>query len=87
MGKECFTCKNKISIELMPEERAEMKAKNIANGERFKRVPEMIFQCAVTEKLISQVDPACEHYVDDETMVFIRKEISKTAKKLRNELK
>lgn len=86
MGKECFTCKNKISTELTKEERDEIKKQNIANGEHFKRVPEMIFHCKITGKQISQIDPACDDYSGDDFMVEIRKDISKTATKLRKEL-
>lgn len=86
MGKECFTCSNKISTELTDEQRKEMKEEAIAMGEKWPRIPEMIFHCKVSGKRISQIDPACEHYSDDADLVDIRKMLAKTAKKLREEL-
>ena len=86
MGKECFTCSNKISTELTNEQRKEMKEEAIARGEKWPRIPEMIFHCKVTGNRISQIDPACEHYSGDNFMESVRKDIAKTAKKLREEL-
>ncbi len=86
MGKECFTCSNKISTELTDEQRKEMKEEAIAMGEKWPRIPEMIFHCKVSGKRISQIDPACEHYSDDADLVDIQKMLAKTAKKLREEL-
>lgn len=86
MGKECFTCSNKISTELTNEHRKEMKEEAIARGEKWPTIPEMIFHCKVTNKRISQIDPACEDYSDDANLVDIRKIIAKTATKLRKEL-
>ena len=86
MGKECFTCSNKLSTELTQEQRKQMKEEAIAAGEKWPRIPEMIFHCKVSGKRISQIDPACEHYSDDADLVDIRKMIAKTATKLRKEL-
>ena len=86
MGKQCFTCANKISTELTKEERAKMRDEEKAKGVRFPRIPEMLFHCDVTKKQINQTDPACDDYIGDEFMEDIRKEISKTARKLRKEL-
>lgn len=85
MGKECFTCSNKIITKLTQEQRKEMK-ENIAKGEKWSRIPEMIFHCKVSGKRINQTDPACEHYLDDDDLVDMRKMIAKTATKLRKEL-
>lgn len=87
MKKECFTCANKISTELTDEQRKEMRTEAIARGEKWPRIPEMIFHCKVTGKRIKQIDPACESYSDDPVLVDVCKMISKTAKKLREELK
>ena len=86
MGKECFTCANKISTELTQEQRKTMKEEATARGEKWPRIPELIFHCKVTNKQISQIDPACEHYSDDADLVDIRRMISETATKLRKEL-
>lgn len=86
MGKECFTCSNKISTELTNEQRKEMKDEAIARGEKWPRIPEMMFHCKVTGNRISQIDPACEHYSGDNFMESVRKDIAKTAKKLREEM-
>jgi len=86
MKKECFTCSNKISTELTDEQRKKMKTEAIAAGEKWPRIPEMIFHCKVSGKQIRQIDPACEHYADDADLVDIRKMIAKTATKLRKEL-
>lgn len=87
MGKECFTCANKLSTELTQEERKEMRDAEKAKGVKFPRIPEMIFHCKVTGKRINQTDPACDDYQGDELMVDLRKQIAKTAKRLREELK
>jgi hypothetical protein len=86
MGKECFTCSNKISTELTNEQRKEMKEEAIARGKKWPRIPEMIFHCKVSGKQISQIDPACEHYSGNDMMESLRGDIAKTAKKLREEL-
>jgi len=86
MGKECFTCSNKISTELTNEQRKEMKEEAIARGEKWPHIPEMIFHCKVSGKRISQIDPACESYSDDKDLVDIRKMLAKSAKKLREEM-
>jgi hypothetical protein len=86
MGKECFTCSNKLSTELTQKQRKQMKEEAIEAGEKCLRIPEMIFHCKITGKRISQIDPACEHYSDDADLVDIRKMIAKTATKLRKEL-
>ena len=86
MGKECFTCSNKISTELTDGQRKEMRKEAIAMGEKWPRIPEMIFHCKVTGIRISQIDPACEHYSADADLVDIRKMLAETASKLRKEL-
>ena len=85
MKKECFTCSNKLSTELTQEQRKQMKEEATARGEKWPRIPEMIFHCKVTGNRISQINPACEHYSDDADLVDIRKMIAKTATKLRKE--
>lgn len=84
--KECFTCSNKLSTELTQEQRKQMKEEAVVRGEKWPRIPEMIFHCKVTGKRISQIDPACEHYSDASDLVEIRKMIAKTASKLRKGL-
>lgn len=86
MGKECFTCMNKLTTELTPEQRKQMREDEIKKGVKFPRIPELIFHCKITGKRISQIDPACEDYSDKPDMVDIKKMIAKTATKLRNEL-
>ena len=86
MKKECFTCNNKITTELTKEEREKIKQQNIAENNRFKSVPELIFHCKLTGKQISQIDPACDDYEGNNFMEDIRMDIAKTARKLRNEL-
>ena len=68
------------------EKRNEMKEEAIARGEKCPRIPEMIFHCKVTGNRVGQIDPACEHYSGDNFMESVRKDISKTAKKFREEL-
>lgn len=81
MGKECFTCGNKITTELSKED-----------GEKLRKErkslfrPTLIFHCGLDGREIKQVDPACEYYVANPEMVIIRKELSDTAKRLREEL-
>ncbi len=85
--KECFTCANKISRELSKEEREELQKQSIAaTGRKTLFIPEMEFTCKVTGKKISQIDPACDHYSGDTFMEGIRKDIAKTASKMRKEL-
>jgi len=86
MKKECFTCSNKISTELTNEQKKEMKEEAIARGEKWPRIPEMIFHCKVTGSRISQIDPACEYYSSDSLMESVRKDIAQTAKNLREEI-
>jgi len=86
MGKECFTCANKLSTELTQEQRKQMRIDEKAKGVKFPRIPELIFHCKITKKRISQIDSACEDYAANADMVDIRKMISKTATKLRKEL-
>ncbi len=86
MGKECFTCSYKCSEELAKEQRAEMYAEAKAKGVRLFRAPELVFHCSITGKKISQIDPACSDYSGDSFMENIRKDISKSARKLREEL-
>ena len=85
MGKECFTCSNKLSKELSAEEKKLIKEANIANNNPYERIPDMIFHCKVSGKQIKQTDPACNEYNPDDFMVRIRKDISNTARKLRKE--
>lgn len=87
MGKECFTCGNKISTELTQDQRKKMKAEAIADGVKFPRIPELIYHCDITKKRINQTDPACGDYKSNKVMEDIRIEITKTARKLRKELK
>lgn len=87
MGKECFTCAHKISRELSKEERDDLQRKHIEEtGRKSLLIPEMEFTCGVSGKKISQIDPACEYYSGDETLESIRKQLAKTARKLREEL-
>jgi hypothetical protein len=86
MGKECFTCRNKLSTKLTQEQRKQMRDKERAIGVKFPRIPGMIFHCKITRKRISQIDPACEYYSKDEDLADIRKIIAETATKLRKEL-
>lgn len=86
MKRQCFTCSNKESTELTQEQRKEMRNEEIAKGARFPRIPEMIFHCKVTGKRISQIDPACQSYNGDDNLLGVRKMISETASKLREEL-
>ena len=81
MKKECFTCKNKIVKELTKEEGLELKKKN----NLFRR-PMQSYTCGLTNKVISQIDPACEGYVPDDLMVDIRKELSRTIHNLTEEI-
>ena len=81
MGKECFTCANKLSIDLTKEEGEKLRKET----GRFSR-PTLRFECKLTGKPISQIDPACDKYVANTEMVIIRKELSDIAKKLRKEL-
>lgn len=87
MGKECFTCKNKESKELTETEIKKIKADNIANNKPYERIPELIFTCKATGNRIKQTDPACSKYNPDDFMIDIRRDISKTARKLRRELR
>ena len=86
MGKQCFTCANKLSKELSAEEKKDIEIINLANNNPYKRIPEMIFNCKVSGERINQTDPACNDYESDKFMEDIRVEISKTARKLRKEL-
>lgn len=86
MGKECFTCSNKISTELTQEQRNQMKEEATARGEKWPRIPERIYHCKVTGNRIRQTDPACDNYSVDADLAGIRKMISETATKLRKEL-
>jgi len=86
MGKECFTCANKKTTELTQDQRKQMRAEAINNGEKYPSIPELIFHCAVTGKQIKQTDPACNDYKLDKLMEEIRVDIAKTARKLRKEL-
>lgn len=86
MKKECFTCNNKITTELTKEEREKIKQQNIAENNRFKSVPELIFHCKLTGKQINQIDPACDDYEGNNFMEDIRMDIAKTVRKLRSEL-
>ena len=86
MKLECFTCQNKQSHELSLDERRQMTYEHRANGERFYVAPEMIFNCKITGKSIRQIDPACDNYKSNKELVEIRGMISKTARKLRNDL-
>lgn len=87
MGKECFTCANKISRELSKEERDELQRQHVERtGRKTLFIPELEFKCSVSGNIISQIDPACENYTGDQLMEIIRKDISNTAKKLRQEL-
>ena len=81
MGKECFTCGNKITTELSKEYGEKLrKERNLL----FR--PTLIFHCGLDGREIKQVDPACDMYVADADMVMVRKELSDTVKKLRKEL-
>lgn len=86
MRKECFTCVNKLSTELTEEERKKIRDTEKAMGVRFPRVSKMIFHCKITGKRINQTDPACDDYQGDDLLLDIRKGITETAKKLRQEL-
>jgi hypothetical protein len=86
MGKECFTCANKICTELSQDERKELKEQYKKEGKSVLRVPEMLFHCDITKEQINQTDPACEHYQSNKDMVDIRKMLSDKAKELRKEL-
>jgi hypothetical protein len=87
MGKECFTCAHKISRELSKEERKQLSDDYFKeHGRHTLLIPEMEFTCSVSGKKISQIDPACEHYSGDSFMESVRKDIAKTARKLREEL-
>ena len=86
MGKECFTCAHKLSTDLTKEQRKDMRDEEISKGVKWPRIPEMIFHCLITKKRISQIDPACDKYKGDDFMEEVRTEISKSAKKLREEL-
>lgn len=81
MRKKCFTCAHKISRELSKDERKELYRQNPTGF-----VGEMEFTCGISGEKIRQIDPACEHYSGDIIMESIRKDIAKTARKLREEL-
>lgn len=83
---ECFTCSHKKSKTLSKTERQKIKQNNIANGHRWKRVPEITFTCMLTGKKICQTDSACQDYKADDFMTEIREGIRNTARKLRQEL-
>lgn len=86
MRQECFTCSNKLSTELTPEQRKRMLEEELTKGVTFPQIPEMIFHCKVTGNRISQIDPACEHYSEHADFVDLRNQIAKIASKLRKEL-
>lgn len=87
MGKECFTCTHKMCRNLSKEERDELQKKHIEEtGRKTLFIPDMEFTCDIDGKKINQTDIACENYNGDEIMELIRKDIAKTAKKLRKGL-
>ena len=88
MGKECFTCAHKDSRDLTKEERDELQRQHVEKtGRKTLFIPEMEFTCKVSGLKINQTDPACDDYSGDAMMEDIRKQIAKTAAKLRKELK
>lgn len=87
MRKECFTCANKLSRDLSKEERDELQRQHIEKtGKKTLFIPEMEFTCKVSGKKISQIDPACDQYSGDPLMEDMRKSLSDTCRKLREEL-
>lgn len=86
MKKQCFTCKNKLSRYLNDDEVKEIKKKLKEDGVKYPRVSDIEFKCKLTNKIISQIDPACDEYEADDVMVDIRVQLAKTARKLRREL-
>lgn len=88
MGKECFTCAHKESRDLSKEERAELQRQHIEKtGRKSLLIPDMEFTCKVSGLKINQTDLACDNYSGDAVMEDIRKELAKTAARLRKELK
>jgi len=86
MKKECFTCAHKRTIELTKEDKKAIREKNIADGRKFKRIPDLEFECRISGNKIDQIDPACKHYQASSFMCEIRECISNTAKELRKEI-
>ncbi len=87
MKKECFTCVNKISTEITSiEQRRIIYREEREDGNNDPYVGDLDYHCKITGKRIHQIDPACENYSGDDIMEAIRKDIAKTAKKLREEL-
>ena len=83
---ECFTCIHKRGTFFTQDERDEIKKKLRANGDKYAIAPECEFHCNLTGKKISQIDPACEDYCDDESMVDIRNGMSAVIKKMSSEI-
>jgi hypothetical protein len=84
---ECFTCAHKMSRDLSKDEKDELQRLHVEKtGRKTLFIPDMEFKCAITGKIISQIDPACEEYAGDSFMEDMRKEIANTARKLREEL-
>jgi len=80
--KECFTCANKVSLELNKEIKRGLRDA----GLKLMFVPDMIFYCNITGRPIKQADPACENYQGDELRENIRKNLSDWARKERQNL-
>ena len=87
MAKECFTCLHKLSRDLSNEEKQEFQRKNIEKtGRKTLFVPEQEYTCEVSGKIISQIDIACDNYLGYKLMEDIRKDISESCRKMREEL-
>lgn len=77
MGKQCFTCSNKLVRELTNDERKQMRK----DGVSLFDIPDNEYKCKVSGKLIKQIDPACEHYEGHQLLEKIRGDLSAWAKK------
>ncbi len=84
---ECFTCSHKLCRERTNEEIISIKEQNKVNGKRWHYVSDLAFKCKISNKEIRQTDTACDNYQPNSKMVNIRKDISKSARKMLEELR
>ncbi len=80
--KECFTCVNRVSIDLTKDQKRDLRKQ----GLRLIDVPDTLRICTYSGNPIKLTYPACDGYSEDSVMHELRIELSKTAKKLRQEL-